>query len=211
MIQERIGLRIDVWKSLLYEIKKKCERRKMRKYILFVLLITSCASVPKEEKVPSDMEVIDLIQKAQESFEINNYRAAKKWYEIILHRFGDDKSVRVEAEYELAHILVKQKKWKDAYHHLKPIIELYETKDGMRLPQEFYKLAKMDYEKVLKKLSSSYIESVARKKMEKEEVQERNQKAISETSDNGNSNSEDSTSDAISLEEASDDAEKESL
>lgn len=147
----------------------------------FVLLIASCASVPKEENVPKEMEVIDLIQKAQEAFEINNYRGAKKWYEIILHRFGDDDSVRVEAEYELAHILVKQRRWKEAYRHLAPLIELYETRNGMRLPQDFYKLAKMDYEKVLKKVSPAYIESVAMKKLEeKKEIQRENETTVDE-------------------------------
>lgn len=126
--------------------------------LLVIPFIFSCASVPKEEKVPKDMEVIDMIQKAQESFEINNYRGAKKWYEIILYRFGDSLPVRVEAEYEIAHILAKKRKWKDAYLLLRTLIDRYEAKDGMRLPPEFYKLAKMDYEKVVKHLSVKYIE-----------------------------------------------------
>jgi tetratricopeptide repeat domain protein len=143
----------------------------MKHYLLLFLLafLFSCASIPKEEKIPMDTEVIDLIQKAQEAFEINNYRGAKKWYEIILKRFGDSTEIRVEAEYEIAHILTKQRKWKDAYSLLKKVIEQYETKGGMKLPPEFYKLAKMDYEKVLKKLSSSYVHKIEEKKEEKVE------------------------------------------
>ena len=82
----------------------------MKRYFLMFLLALffSCASIPKEEKIPLDTEVIDLIQKAQEAFEINNYRGAKKWYQIILNRFGDSTAIRVEAEYEIAHILTKQ-------------------------------------------------------------------------------------------------------
>lgn len=136
--------------------------------LLFLLFFFSCASVPKEENVPHSMEVIDLIQKAQEAFEINNYRGAKKWYEIILNRFGDDISVRVEAEYEIAHILTKQKKWKEAYIRLKALIARYEEKGGMRLPQEFYKLAKMDAEKVVKKLSPLVLQSLEKKAEEDE-------------------------------------------
>lgn len=172
------------------------------KNILFacMLLIVSCASVPKEENVPKEMEVIDLIQKAQEAFEVNNYRAAKKWYEIILHRFGDDLSVRMEAEYELSHILVKQKKWKEAYQHLQPLIELYESKGGMRLPQDFYKLAKMDYEKVLKKLSPAYIESVAKKAIEQKNNVGNEYKP--EVHNAEVSNNEDATDGEIILEEA---------
>ena len=143
----------------------------MKRYLLFFLfpILVSCASIPKEEKIPLDTEVIDLIQKAQEAFEINNYRGAKKWYEIILKRFGDSVSIRVEAEYEIAHILIKQKKWKEAYTLLKTVIEQYETKGGMKLPPEFYKLAKMDYEKVIKKLGSSYVHKMEVKEEEKRE------------------------------------------
>ena len=144
----------------------------MKRYFLMFLLALffSCASIPKEEKIPLDTEVIDLIQKAQEAFEINNYRGAKKWYQIILNRFGDSTAIRVEAEYEIAHILTKQRKWKDAYNLLKRVIEQYETKGGMKLPPEFYKLAKMDLEKVVKKLGSSYVQKVEAREEEKNEM-----------------------------------------
>lgn len=150
------------------------------RYCLFLFLIPflfSCASIPKEEKIPLDMEVIDLIQKAQEAFEMNNYRGAKKWYEIILKRFGDSTVIRVEAEYEIAHILTKQRKWKDAYSLLKKVIEQYETKGGMKLPPEFYKLAKMDYEKVLKKVGTVYVHKMEVTEEEKVEENE-NQEAV---------------------------------
>lgn len=163
------------------------------KNILFVLvcLVFSCTSLPKEENVPKEMEVIDMIQKAQEAFEVNNYRVAKKWYEIILHRFGDDSAVRVEAEYELAHILVKQKRWKQAYQHLSLLIALYESKDGMRLPPDFYKLAKMDYEKVIKKFSPAYIDGINKK--------------IENTDQYEQTNNDKSNSETISIEEADND------
>lgn len=150
----------------------------MKRYFLVFLLALffSCASIPKEEKIPLDTEVIDLIQKAQEAFEINNYRGAKKWYQIILNRFGDSTAIRVEAEYEIAHILTKQRKWKDAYNLLKRVIEQYETKGGMKLPPEFYKLAKMDLEKVVKKLGSSYVQKVEAR--EEEKIEMKNPEAV---------------------------------
>jgi len=150
----------------------------MKRYFLMFLLALffSCASIPKEEKIPLDTEVIDLIQKAQEAFEINNYRGAKKWYQIILNRFGDSTAIRVEAEYEIAHILTKQRKWKDAYNLLKRVIEQYETKGGMKLPPEFYKLAKMDLEKVVKKLGSSYVQKVEAR--EEEKIEMKNPEAV---------------------------------
>ncbi len=146
-------------------------------FIFFILFLFSCASIPKEEKIPLDTEVIDLIQKAQEAFEINNYRGAKKWYEIILKRFGDSTAIRVEAEYEIAHILIKQRKWKEAYNLLKRVIEQYETKGGMKLPPDFYKLAKMDYEKVVNKLGVDYVQKIEMREEQKAE-ENRNPEAV---------------------------------
>jgi len=146
-------------------------------FLFLIPFLFACASIPKEEKIPLDMEVIDLIQKAQEAFEMNNYRGAKKWYEIILKRFGDSTAIRVEAEYEIAHILTKQRKWKEAYNLLKKVIEQYETKGGMKLPPEFYKLAKMDYEKVLKKVGTGYVHKMEVKEEEKTE-ENKNHEAV---------------------------------
>lgn len=146
-------------------------------FIFFIPFLFSCASIPKEEKIPLDTEVIDLIQKAQEAFEINNYRGAKKWYEIILKRFGDSTAIRVEAEYEIAHILIKQRKWKEAYNLLKRVIEQYETKGGMKLPPDFYKLAKMDYEKVVNKLGVDYVQKIEMREEQKAE-ENRNPEAV---------------------------------
>ena len=50
------------------------------------------------------------------------------------------------------------------------MIEQYETKGGMKLPPEFYKLAKMDYEKVLKKLGTSYVSKMETKAEEEMEA-----------------------------------------
>ena len=146
-------------------------------FLFLIPFLFSCASIPKEEKIPLDMEVIDLIQKAQEAFEINNYRGAKKWYEIILKRFEDSTAIRVEAEYEIAHILIKQRKWKEAYNLLKRVIEQYETKGGMKLPPDFYKLAKMDYEKVVNKLGVDYVQKIEMREEQKAE-ENRNPEAV---------------------------------
>ena len=147
-------------------------------FVFLVLFLFSCASIPKEEKIPLDTEIIDLIQKAQEAFEINKYRGAKRWYEISLKRFGDSTAVRVEAEYEIAHILIKQRKWKEAYGLLKRVIDQYETKGGMKLPPEFYKLAKMDYEKVINKLGTGYVQKMESREKEKIEESENHPEAV---------------------------------
>lgn len=127
-----------------------------KRILVFCILgiLISCGTVPDEKEVPTAMTVIDLTQKAQEAFDINNYRGAKAWYQIILNRYGTDMNVRTAAEYEIAHILIKQKKWKEADAILAEIIARYEEPGGMRLSPEFYKLAKIDYEKTQKKVKT---------------------------------------------------------
>ncbi|MGP1593759.1 MAG: hypothetical protein ACTTH8_00705 [Treponema sp.] len=117
-----------------------------------LIFVTSCMSVPKESDIPDDATAIDLTQKAQESFDARNYRAANAYYHIILQRFPDDPAVYVAAEYEIAHLLIKKRKWQQAYTKLEGIIEKYGQPEGKMLPPQYYKLAQIDYEKAKTKL-----------------------------------------------------------
>ena len=109
-------------------------------------------TVPKESEIPEDTTAADLTQKAQEAFDASNYRAAYAYYQIILNRFSTDESVCVAAEYEIAHLHIKKKKWQDAYTALEKIITKYEGPMGMQLPPDYYKLAKIDYARAAEKL-----------------------------------------------------------
>jgi len=116
------------------------------------LSLFSCMTVPKESEIPEDATAADLMQKAQEAFDSSNYRAAHVYYEIILKRFSSDESACVAAEYEIAHLYIKKRKWKDAYTLLEEIIERYGGAAGMHLPPDYYKLAKIDYARAAEKL-----------------------------------------------------------
>lgn len=116
------------------------------------LSFVSCMTVPKESEIPEDATAADLTQKAQEAFDASNYRAAHAYYQIILNRFSMDESVCVAAEYEIAHLYIKKRKWKDAYTILDKIITKYEGAMGMQLPPDYYKLAKIDYTRAAEKL-----------------------------------------------------------
>jgi hypothetical protein len=114
--------------------------------------LISCMTVPKESEIPEDTTAADLTQKAQEAFDASNYRAAYAYYQIILNRFSTDESVCVAAEYEIAHLHIKKKKWQDAHTALEKIITKYEGPMGMQLPPDYYKLAKIDYARAAEKL-----------------------------------------------------------
>lgn len=112
----------------------------------------SCMTVPKESEIPTDATAADLTQKAQEAFDAGNYRAARVYYEVILKRFADDESACVAAEYEIAHLHIKKRRWKDAYTILEKIIAQYEGPMAMHLPPDYYKLAKIDHARAAEKL-----------------------------------------------------------
>ncbi|MGP1577059.1 MAG: hypothetical protein ACTTH7_06160 [Treponema sp.] len=120
--------------------------------VLLPALAASCMSIPKESDIPHDVTPIDLTQKAQEAFDARNYRAANAYYHIILQRFPDDPAACVAAEYEIAHLLIKKRKWQQAYTNLEIIIEKYGKPEGRMLPPHYYKLAQIDYEKAKAKL-----------------------------------------------------------
>ena len=120
--------------------------------IIMIFSLFSCMTVPKESDIPEDANAADLTQKAQEAFDAGNYRAARVYYETILKRFADDESACIAAQYEIAHLHIKRRQWKDAYTILEKIIAQYEGPMAMHLPPDYYKLAKIDYARAAEKL-----------------------------------------------------------
>ena len=116
------------------------------------LCLASCMTVPKESEIPEEASAADLTQKAQEAFDSSNYRAARVYYEVILKRFADDESACIAAQYEIAHLHIKKRQWKDAYTILEKIIAQYEGPMAMHLPPDYYKLAKIDHTRAAEKL-----------------------------------------------------------
>lgn len=114
--------------------------------ICISLIIFSCASLPKE--VPEDASVEELILLGQSSLDVSNYKAAEFYYQTVINRYGSDLSVSVGAEYEIAHIRVKQKKWADAKERLENILSYYDSEMADYLPAHYKVLAEIDYKKI---------------------------------------------------------------
>lgn len=114
--------------------------------ITISILLLGCYSVPSE--IPSGLSADELILLAQTSQDEGNVKAAQMYYETIIIRFGDNKSLLVEAEYEIAHLKVKEKKWAQAIPDLERILSYYEEDDASLLPPEYKKLAQIDYAKI---------------------------------------------------------------
>lgn len=125
----------------------------------------SCGTIPTEATVSPDLTPTELNQKAQEELDKGYIKSALAYYEILLNRYGQDVSVRTGAEYEIAHIYIKQKKWLEADRMLKMIINRYETAGGASISPKYYVLAKNDYAKTqehikTKKLNKNSTEEI---------------------------------------------------
>ena len=104
----------------------------MKKTIFFasaifavLALFCGCQTVPKE--ISEDLDARQLIQLGQDNYDNNRYKAAEKYFNTVLERFGDDPKHYLEAKYELGHLYLKQKKYSAAYDNFKEIEEIYES------------------------------------------------------------------------------------
>ncbi len=104
-----------------------------------------CYSVPKT--IPEDLSAEELVQLAQSSFDAGNIKAAEVYYETIIKRYGNDINLLVEAEFEIAHLKVKQGKWEEAVPMLNRILSYYESDESGYLSAAYKKLVLIDLAK----------------------------------------------------------------
>jgi outer membrane protein assembly factor BamD (BamD/ComL family) len=117
-----------------------------------VFIFFSCASVPEESDIPQDLSSAELAQQAQNNFDKGAVETAQVYYQAIIHRFADTPAAVASAEFELAHIKIRQKKWSEALVLLDSLIEKYNNDIFYQLPRSYLKLAELDREKIPKKI-----------------------------------------------------------
>lgn len=115
--------------------------------VLFTLLtFFACQSAPTE--IPADLSEAELTKLAQASYDNGNMKAATAYYEAIIERYGDNPDSFVAAKFELAHLLVKEKKYEEAKPILEEILGFYPDGVPSSLPPEYKKLAQIDLAKI---------------------------------------------------------------
>ena len=105
-----------------------------------LVLAVSCASKPVI--IPDDLTAAELIQRAQEASDRNRYPVSLEYYEKVLEKFPHDMEYVCAAEYEIAFIHYKQKKYDLAASGFTSLIERYNTPDEELLPPQYKILAK---------------------------------------------------------------------
>jgi outer membrane protein assembly factor BamD (BamD/ComL family) len=105
---------------------------------LAAMLFFACAGAPKE--IPADLTASELVQRAQEASDQYNYAAATAYYEALKERFGSDPSIACAADYEIAFIQYKQKRYAEAKAGFESVVARY-AESGSSLPERYKVLA----------------------------------------------------------------------
>jgi outer membrane protein assembly factor BamD (BamD/ComL family) len=114
--------------------------------LAFLASVFSCIS--SQVDAPDGLPAAKIIQRAQEAADVNKYKLALRYYEILLERYGYDDEYVAVGEYEIAFIYYKQKKYGSARQGFTELLERYKQ-PGNRLPRHFKALS----EKMLARLT----------------------------------------------------------
>jgi outer membrane protein assembly factor BamD (BamD/ComL family) len=110
---------------------------------LITLLIPLFSSCTSTVKITDDMSPAELIQRAQEASDRNRYNIALQYYEALYDRNRSNIDLVITAEYEIAFIHYKQKKYHQSREELNAILAYYNSPDEELLPQHFKRLAQI--------------------------------------------------------------------
>jgi outer membrane protein assembly factor BamD (BamD/ComL family) len=101
--------------------------------------------------IREELSPAELIQRAQEASDRNRYKLALQYYQALLERNPSNIDLVCTAEYEIAFIHYKQKKYAEARTELNVLLERYNTPDEELLPQQFKRLAAIVLERITEK------------------------------------------------------------
>ena len=146
-ILRKWAVRLKSIRFLIFRIPvAKIECMKVFLMVIFCFLLLSCAS---DRNVISDnLTPGELVQRAQEESDNNNYEKAARFYNAILERFPDDRAAVCGAQYEIAFIHYKQKKYSEAEQEFNALLDRYDDSDGDLLPQKYRILSNIVLENI---------------------------------------------------------------
>lgn len=120
--------------------------------LVLTLEMGGCASNPE---IPPEMAPAELIQKAQEASDRNKYSLSLRYYEAIIERYPSYIDEICAAEYEIAFVHYKQKKYDQASEEFAALLTRYDSPDAELLPPQFKRLAELGLQKITEKQAKS--------------------------------------------------------
>ncbi|MDR0690068.1 MAG: tetratricopeptide repeat protein [Spirochaetaceae bacterium] len=124
-------------------------RIKYTALVLIGLWLFSCVSEPGG--IPEGLSPAQLIQRGQEASDENKFDEALTYYTVLLQKYPENMEIVCAAEYEIAFIHYKQKKYNQARTEFNALLARYDTPDEELLPAQFKILSQI----VLAKLDPS--------------------------------------------------------
>jgi len=121
------------------------------KKLFFALAITLLFSACGSIKISENLSPAELIQRAHEAMDRNNYNTATKYYQALYDRNQSNTDLIITAEYHIAFIHYKQRKFEKAKEELNGVLMYYNTPDQELLPQHFKRLSQIVLESIDKK------------------------------------------------------------
>ena len=125
---------------------------KLAALLAVAILAVSCAT--RTVIIPEDLTPAELIQRGQEASDRNNYPISLQYYETLIDRYPFDTDSVIAAEYEIAFIHYKQKKYDIAKAEFTDLLERYNSYDEELLPPQFKVLSLMIMANITEKETS---------------------------------------------------------
>jgi len=104
------------------------------------LLLSACATVIN---ISEELSPAELIQRAHEAMDKNRYNTAIQYYQALHERNRSNIDLMITAEYHIAFIHYKQKKYEQSRFEFNTLLAHYNTPDEELLPQHFKKLSQI--------------------------------------------------------------------
>jgi tetratricopeptide (TPR) repeat protein len=108
-------------------------------FFALVILATSC--VTQAAVIPEDLSAAEMVQRAQEASDRNRYSISLQYYEAILERFPNNAEYTSAAQYEIAFIYYKQRKYDQSRAAFNALLDRYNSPEGPLLPPQYKILA----------------------------------------------------------------------
>ena len=111
-----------------------------------VFLLTSCAT--GRVFIPDDLTPAELIQRGQAASDRNRFNHALQHYEALIQRFPFNIDAVCAAEYEIAFIHYRQRRYDIAVEKFNALLARYEGPDAELLPPQFKILSLIVLERI---------------------------------------------------------------
>ena len=120
-------------------------------FLVFTAALCFAACATGASNIPEDLTPAELIQRAQEASDRNRYNQALQYYMALLERNSTNIDLVCAAEYEIAFIYYKQKKYSQAKEGFQSLLERYDSPEGDFFPPQFKRLAAIVLERINEK------------------------------------------------------------